>query len=40
VICFFIGLCVSFLWGLPTGASVVGVNLGALLLSRLVRPKE
>ena len=36
VICFLIGLCVSFLWSLPTGASVVGVNLAALLISRLI----
>ncbi len=35
VVCFFVGLCVSYLFGLPTGASVVGVNLIALLLSRL-----
>lgn len=40
VICFFIGLCVSFLWGMPTGASVVGVNLAALLLSRLVPSQD
>ena len=40
VVCFCIGLCVSFLWSLPTGASVVGVNLIALLLSRLVPAKN
>ena len=40
VVCFCIGLCVSFLWSLPTGASVVGVNLVALLLSRLVPAKN
>ena len=40
VICFFIGLCLSFLWGLPTGASVVGVNLVVLLGSRLVPSKD
>lgn len=39
VICFLIGLCVSFLWSLPTGASVVVVNLIVLLLSRLC-PKK
>lgn len=37
VVCFFFGLCISFIWGLPTGASVVCVNLAALILSRLVR---
>lgn len=36
VVCFFAGLCVSYLFSLPTGASVVAVNLAALLLSRLV----
>lgn len=35
VVCFFIGLCISFLFSLPTGASVVAVNLAVLLLSRL-----
>jgi zinc transport system permease protein len=39
VICFFIGLSISFLWSLPTGASVVGVNLVALLISRLIPAK-
>ena len=39
VVCFFIGLCVSFVFSLPTGASVVGVNLIALLVSRLVPAK-
>ncbi len=37
VVCFFIGLCISFVFSLPTGASVVGVNLCVLLLSRLKR---
>lgn len=35
VVCFFIGLCISFVFSLPTGASVVAVNLAAMLLSRL-----
>ena len=39
VICFLIGLCISFIWSLPTGASVVAVNLIALLLSKLA-PKK
>lgn len=39
VVCFLIGLCVSFLWSLPTGASVVAVNLVALLISRLIPAK-
>jgi len=40
VICFFMGLCVSFVFSLPTGASVVGVNLIVLLVSRLVPAKN
>jgi len=40
VICFLIGLCISFLWSLPTGASVVGVNLVVLLVSRLIPAKN
>ena len=40
VLCFCIGLCISFVWSLPTGASVVGVNLMALLLSRLIPAKN
>lgn len=33
VICFIVGLCASFLWDLPTGASVVVCDLAALMLS-------
>ena len=40
VVCFLIGLCVSFVFSLPTGASVVGVNLIALLVSRLIPAKN
>jgi len=40
VICFFIGLFVSFMWNLPTGASVVCVNLVVLLVSRLIPAAE
>lgn len=32
VICFFIGLCISFLYSLPTGASIVIVNLCCFIL--------
>ncbi len=39
VMCFFIGLCLSYLFSLPTGASVVGVNLLLLLISRLAPQK-
>ncbi len=32
VVCFFLGLVISYLYALPTGASVVGVNIAAFLL--------
>ena len=40
VVCFLMGLCASFVWSLPTGASVVGVNLIVLLVSRLIPAKN
>ncbi len=37
VVCFLAGLCISFLWNLPTGASVVGCDLIVMLLASLYR---
>ncbi|MDO4740676.1 MAG: metal ABC transporter permease [Eubacteriales bacterium] len=37
VVCFLIGLALSFLWNLPTGASVVACDIAALLLATLWR---
>ncbi len=36
VICFFIGLVISYIYSTPTGASIVIVNLGALILFSVV----
>ncbi|NLL36473.1 MAG: metal ABC transporter permease [Fretibacterium sp.] len=36
LLCFTVGLAASFLWNLPTGASVVCVNVAALLASGLL----
>ncbi len=36
VICLFIGIAISYIWATPAGASVVIVNMGALLLYTLV----
>lgn len=36
VVCFLVGLCISFLWNLPTGASVVACDLLAMLLASLI----
>lgn len=37
VLCFLIGLALSFLWNLPTGASVVACDLAALLIASILR---
>ncbi|MBQ9565581.1 MAG: metal ABC transporter permease [Synergistaceae bacterium] len=37
LLCFFGGFFLSFLWDLPTGASIVGVNLVLLLLAGVAR---
>ncbi len=36
VVCFFIGLVISYMYSTPTGASIVIVNLGALILFSLI----
>lgn len=36
VVCFFIGLVISYMYSTPTGASIVIVNLGALIIFSLV----
>ena len=36
MVCFLIGLALSFLWILPTGASVVACDIAALLIASLV----
>ena len=36
VVCFFLGIVLSYLYSIPTGASIVLVNTVALLLSYLI----
>ncbi len=36
VLCLFVGITVSYVWGTPAGASVVMVNIGALIIYSLI----
>ena len=40
VICFFLGMVLSYLYSIPTGASIVLINAVALILSYLVDRKS